>query len=107
MTDTLTDGCYQEHYLPRFVVYFGSLFSGYHGTEGPWKISKFSTTPTLQEMYLNASIELGQKVLRDINSAEQEGNFSYSYQMFAVFFPKSSTVEKRLLNPHRCASLLS
>ncbi len=48
-------------------------FSGYHGSDGPWKVSRFDTTPALQEMFFNASRELGLK-LTDVNGAEQEGN---------------------------------
>ena len=51
------------------------IFLGYHGSDGPWKVTTLGATPILQEMFLNSSQELGMKVLRDLNSAEHIGTF--------------------------------
>ncbi len=58
-----------------------SIFLGYHGSNGPWKVTKLGSTPELQEMYLNASQEIGQKVLLDVNNAEQEGNLTFKVEL--------------------------
>ena len=65
-----------------YPTYGHNGLSGYHGSDGPWKITKVGVSPVLQDIYLNASQELGLKVLPDSNSAEQEGN---------PFIPQSHT----------------
>ena len=46
---------------------------GYHGKDGPWHVKIADTFPELISLYLNASKELGHKILTDVNSKNQEG----------------------------------
>ena len=58
---------------------------GYHGTEGPMKISDLDKTP-LVDVFLDAGKELGYDET-DINGANQIGNSFYSFtRLLWLFF---------------------
>ena len=49
------------------------IVAGYHGHSGQWKVTVSERTPELTQTFLQASKELGFKVMDEINGKEQEG----------------------------------